>query len=194
MVIAGDKNQFTGSHGKSNARLHNYIREAGAELIEIPLPAGDYTLVTDKMQEVLDRKAKRGIAVRKMDLLGTYKVVVDTKASIQELCGNICGADHGRIRDEMQLAQNNGIKLVYLVFDDKISKLDDLHRWVNPRLFIKKRGKQMFPNATRGITLQKACYTCRAKYGVEFLFCKPHEAGKRIVDILTEGTDNGTFI
>ena len=189
ITIAGDKNQFAGTHGKSNARLHNYIREAGAELIEAPLPVGDYILVDDKVQEVLDRKAKRGIAVKKMDLLGAYKVAIDTKASIQELCGNICGKDHGRVRDEMQLAKNNGIKLIYLISDDKIKILDDLHKWVNPRLFIKKRGKQMFPNATRGITLQKACYTCRAKYGCEFLFCKPHEAGKRVVEILMRGGD-----
>lgn len=185
MVIAGDKNQFTGSHGKSNARKHAMIRASGAELIECPLPVGDYILVDDKVREVLDRKAKRGIPVKKMDLLGAYKVAVDSKASIQELCGNICGKDHDRIRDEMLLAANNSIRLVYLIEDEQIDSLENLHKWANPRLFLKKRGKQMFPNAVRGVTLMKACMTCRAKYGCEFIFCKPNMAAQKIVEILT---------
>lgn len=188
MIIAGDKNQFVGKHGKANARLHSQIREQGVELIEIPLPVADYVLVDDKVQEVLDRKAKRGIAVKKMDLMGAYKVAVDTKASIQELCGNICSSDHGRIRDEMSLAKNANIKLIYLVVDENIERLEDLHKWVNPRLWIRKRGKQMFPNATRGITLQKACMTCRAEYGCEFVFTKARDEAKRIVEILTGQT------
>lgn len=187
MVIAGDKNQFAGTHGKSNAKKHTALRNLGVELIELPLPVGDYVLVDDKVQEVLDRKAKRGIAVKKMDLIGAYKTAVDSKASIQELAGNICGKDHERIRDEMQLAKNNGIKLIYLIEDDQIDSLENLHKWANPRLFIKKRGKQMFPNAVRGVTLMKACMTCRAKYGCEFVFCKPKDAATKIVEILTGG-------
>lgn len=185
MVIAGDKNQFAGSHGKSNARKHAMIRASGTELIECPLPVGDYIFVDDKVREVLDRKAKRGIPVKKMDLLGAYKVAVDSKASIQELCGNICGKDHDRIRDEMLLAANNSIRLVYLIEDEQIDSLENLHKWANPRLFLKKRGKQMFPNAVRGVTLMKACMTCRAKYGCEFIFCKPNMAAQKIVEILT---------
>lgn len=185
MIIAGDKNQFAGSHGKSNARKHSMIREQGVDLIELPIPCGDYILVDDKVQEVLSRKSKRNIPVKKMDLLGTYKLAVDSKASIQELAGNICGKDHDRIRDEMLLAANNSIKLVYLIEDDQIDSLENLHRWANPRLFLKKRGKQMFPNAVRGVTLMKACMTCRAKYSCEFIFCKPNMAAQKIVDILT---------
>lgn len=192
MVIAGDKNQFAGSHGKSNARKHSKLRELGVELMEVPLPVGDYIFVDDKVQEILDRKAKRNIPVKKMDLLGTYKVAVDSKASIQELAGNICGKDHERIRDEMLLSKNNGIRLVYLIEDDQIDALENLHRWANPRLFLRKRGKQMFPNAVRGVTLMKACMTCRAKYGCEFVFCKPKDAATKIVEILTGGKANGT--
>lgn len=187
MIIAGDKNQFAGSHGKSNTRKHSIMRESGVKLTELPLPVGDYILVDDKVQEVLNRKAKRNIPVKKMDLLGTYKLAVDSKASIQELAGNICGKDHDRIRDEMLLAANNSIKLVYLIEDDLIDSLENLHRWANPRLFLKKRGKQMFPNAVRGVTLMKACMTCRAKYGCEFIFCKPKDAATKIVEILTGG-------
>jgi len=190
LIIAGDKNQFAGSHGKANAKLHFTLRRMGVELIEAPLPVGDYVLVDDKVQEVLDRKAKRGIAVKKMDLLGAYKTVVDSKGSIQELAGNICGKDHGRVKDDMILAQNNGIRLVYLIQDDSIGSLEDLHKWVNPRLFLKKRGQQMFPNAVRGVTLMKACMTCREKYGCEFIFCKPKNAATKIVEILTGGEFN----
>ena len=125
-----------------------------------------------------------------MDLLGTYNVAIDSKNSIQELCGDICGKSHERFRDELILAQNNGIKLIILVENDVgITQLSELHKWVNPRLFIHEHGKQKYPNATRGVTLMKSCFTMKKKYGAEFLFCKPEDAGKIIVELL--GGHNG---
>jgi ribosome-associated protein len=38
----------------------------------------------------------------------------------------------------------------------------------------------------RGITLMKACMTMERKYGCRFEFCKPEDAGARIMEILNK--------
>lgn len=172
----------------------------GIEVERYPLPVGDYILVTDKVQDVIDRKTKRGVDIKKMDFMGSYKVCVDTKKDIQELIGDICGKQHERFRDECMLAQNNGIKLYILVentpliinerkgiYSPFIDSLDNLNKFVNPRLFIWRNGKQLYPTATKGITLKKACITMQNKYGVEFLFCRPGDSAQKIIELLTEG-------
>ena len=196
MKIIEDKNNVVGKHKIKNA----YWQSQGIEVIRHPLPVGDYILMNDKVKDMLDRKAKRGIEPKKMDFLGTYKVAIDSKKDIQEICGNICGKSHARFRDEVILAKNNGIKLYILVENESftikgkmgvtspyIDCLDNLHKWINPRLWIRKGGRQAYPNATRGITLQKACFSMEKKYGCEFIFCRPKDAGQRIIELLTEG-------
>ncbi len=188
---------------KKHAIKHDYWEKNGIELSRVPLPVGDYILLTDKVKDVIDRKEKRGIALKKMDFLGTYNVCVDSKFDIQEIVGNLCGKSHERFRDECILAQNNGIKLYVLVenkgglipktngiYNPTITKLDDLHSWKNPRLFLWRNGKQLYPTATRGERLQKICYTMQAKYGCEFIFCTPEESGKKIIELLG-GAENG---
>lgn len=179
----------------------------GIEYIRLPLPVADYILVNDKVADVISRKQKRGIPVKKMDLLGTYKVAVDTKKDLQEIIGNICGKQHARFKDEICLAQNNGIKLIVLIENkDGIKEIRDLFRWQNPRmhrynkiLFMHRIGKwQNIPEPksppTSGQTLAKAMLTIQSKYGCEFIFCTPDESPKKIVEILTkEGIENGNL-
>ncbi len=209
MIILEDKGQKENAHIAKN----KYWQEEGVEVLRVPLPVGDYVLGTNKTMDVIFRKDKRGIDVKKMDFLGTYSIAVDTKKDIQELVGDICGGQHSRFRDECILAQNNGIKLYILienvgslikgtrdVYNRTITKLEDLHLWINPRLFIMKNSNeiggyykngrpkykkvQKYPNATRGERLQKACYTMQEKYGCEFVFCHPSDAGARVLELL----------
>lgn len=196
MTIIEDTNQKVGKHEAVN----KYFTQQGIDVIRTRLPVGDYILANEKTDDVFSRKEARGIPVKMMDLLGTYTVAVDEKYSIQELVGDVCGKSHDRFRDELKLAQNNGIKLYILVRNDPelvydrngttvsnktITNLKDLHKWVNPRLWIFQRGKQKYPKATKGITLQKACYTLQEKYDCEFVFCSSKDAGKKIVELLT---------
>ena len=201
MILIEDKGQKEALHTLKN----HYWKSKGIEVRRYPLPVGDYIIINDKVQDVLDRKAHRGIEPKKMDFIGTYDVCVDTKQDIQELVGDICGKQHDRFRDECLLAQNNGIKLYILVenmsIDIKpnvtspyISNLEDLHKWINPRLWIRRNGKQAYPNATRGQTLMKACITMEKKYGVKFEFCTPRDAGRRIVELLVESEVNKNAI
>lgn len=184
----------TGQQKKKHDLKHECMEKLGAELQIVPLPVGDYVLVSGDVEDVLNRKKNRGIDVKKMDLLGSYKVSVDTKRDIQEAIGNICGPQHDRFRDEVILAQRNQIKLYILIENtDGVSTLDDLDTWENPRKKMKKwvsvadGGRKRVPvsqNATKGVSLAKAMRTMQEKYGVTFLFCKPEETGAKILELL----------
>ena len=135
-----------------------------------------------------------------MDLLGTYDIVCDTKKDILELITDV-QSEHERFRDSMILCQNNHIKLIVLVENEgcilrhkdfvyqnpTVLKLEDLNRWKNPRSFLYRYGRQLHPRAMKGEQLYKICKTMSERYGVEFQFCTPQDAGKRVIEILTGG-------
>jgi len=197
MLILEDVGQQANKHKLK----HDYFAEKGIERRIVPLPVGDYVAANAIALDVMIRKRDRGQDVRKIDFLGSYKVAVDTKKDIQELVGNICGKEHARFRDELILAQNNGIKLYILVANEgDIKSIDDLFRWHNPRLDIMKnsddcigfwrtgkpkyRKTRKYPTATKGVTLAKACLTMEKKYNVSFVFCSNSEQGKRVLELL----------
>ena len=193
MVLIEDLNNKIGKHDSKN----KWWSENGIEVQRYRLPVGDYVLMNDKIQDVLDRKAKRGIPVHMMDFMGTYNVVCDTKNSIIELANCLQG-DHERFRDSLILCQNNGIKLYILVenkgtylnskktiWNENVTCIQDLFKWKNPRAFIFRHGKQLYPNCAKGEWIAKCCITMEKKYGCKFVFCTPEDAGKRVIEILT---------
>lgn len=191
-TIIEDKAQ----QAKKHEIKHQWFSENNVNLLNMPLPVGDYILLTERVEDVLKRKEKRGIPVKKMDFLGSYKICVDTKRDIQEIIGNICGKEHERFRDEVLLAKNNGIYLYVLIENENgIECIDDLLLWDNPRAKMQKwvttpsgqrRKVLKYPKATSGEILAKAMLTMEEKYDVKFLFCRPEEAGKRILELLAE--------
>ena len=198
MKIAVDKNQLQkGSHAQSNAYNHRMMERAGHTLIALPLPFGDYAEVTEEMQRGIER---RGDRLKKIDLVGDIKIAVDRKNSIDEICGNVCSTTkaHERFRDEVILAQKCGCKFYVLIEDEKVTSLDDLEHWQNPRekkyFYYKalmaqgKKLRMILPKQppASGKTLAKALRTMETKYGVKFLFCKPKDAAERIVELLTK--------
>ena len=198
MIIIEDKAQQKGKHDLK----HIYFEAHGIYWMGQPLPVGDYIIANEKVNDVIARKSKRGIEVKKMDFLGTYNIAVDTKKDIQEIIGNICGPQHSRFRDECILAQNNNIELYVLVENvDGIKVIEDLFCWHNPRLDIYipdktnvigyyKNGNpryakiRKYPKATRGEQLAKSMLSMQLKYGVKFVFCNPSEAGAKIIELL----------
>lgn len=190
--IYEDKANKVGKHNQKN----EWWAENGYEVVRVPLPIADYILENEKVADVIVRKAKRGVELKKMDFLGTYTVAVDTKCAIQELVQDIQN-DHGRFRDELILAQNNGIRL-YIVVENKggylnskktiwnedIHDIQGLFRWKNPRAFIFRGGKQLYPNCAKGEWIAKCCITMEKKYGCKFVFCTPEESAKIITEIL----------
>lgn len=136
MIILEDKAQ----QDKKHELKHEKFAEMDVEIVRVPLPVGDYVLMNERIQDVIDRKAGRnrgvvgkkkvtlkngktvernvyeyGVDLKKMDFVGTYDVCVDTKKDIDELINDIVGRQHERFRDECIFAQNNGIKLYVLV-------------------------------------------------------------------------------
>ena len=193
MKVLEDVGQKIGEHTIKN----KYFASNSIQVERVPLPVGDYIFSNERVADVIDRKSKRGIPLKKMDFVGTYDISVDSKRDIEEVVGNICGKAHGRFRDECILAKNNGIKLYVLVEnEDGITDINSLFRWSNPRMerynkivYMHSIGKWFnvkLPKAkpTTGETLAKAMLTMQLKYGVEFRFCKRSEAGKRVIELL----------
>ena len=131
VMIVEDSGQQVGKHETK----HQWFDAHDVELLRAPLPVGDYILYTDAVADVIRRKAKRGVDLKKLDFLGSYKVCVDTKRDMTEIEGNICGKQHERFRDECVLAQNNDIQLYILVENlDGINSIEDVSNWQNPRM------------------------------------------------------------
>lgn len=197
MKIAGDMNQFAkGSHYNSNLRKHNQIRALGVELIQLPLPVADYILVDDNVQKVIDRSVERQIALKKMDLLGTYKLAIDTKKSLTEACGNLCNhKNHERVKDDLLRAKRSGIKIIWLIENTEgITCIDDLFR--KGKYLVQEHGWKNVNGIDKWVTIHKTKVECqtlaktlytmshREEYDIEFMFCNPNESGKIIVEIL----------
>lgn len=198
MVILADKGQQKGKHEEKN----KFWCKRGIAVTSVPLPVGDYIIGSDRVMDVIFRKEKRGVALKKMDFLGTYDVCVDTKKDIQELVGNICGKQHARFRDECILAQNNEIRLYVLIENmEGINELSELKNWQNPRLERYEKIKHMHslgkwksvkvPKTppTSGERLMKACRTMQERYGVRFMFCSPGDQGEMVLRLLA-GKEN----
>lgn len=194
VMIVEDKGQQAGKHENK----HQWFDSHDVELLQAPLPVGDYILYTDVVEDVIQRKAKRGIAIKKMDFLGCFKVSVDTKRNMKEIAGNICSKQHGRFKDECKLAQNNNIKFYVLVEnEDGIKNIEDVTGWENPDMkryesIISMHMKGKWKNIKEpkspppsGKRLAKCMRTMQERYGVKFLFCHPDEAGERILQLLT---------
>lgn len=111
------------------------------------------------------------------DYVQTPTISVDTKQNMLEIVGNLT-TEHVRFREECKLARACGCKLVFLIENDEnITCIADVERWKNPRRFTS-------PKAPAGMQIARAMRTMQERYGVEFQFCTPEEAGKRVIEIL----------
>ena len=111
--------------------------------------------------------------------------VVDRKANLQELVGNVC-QQHKRFAAELARAQEVGISVVVLVeHGGGIKSIEDVPNWVNPRL-------KVSPLAVSGERLYKILKAMEYTYKVRFEFCDKRQTGKRILEILMEGKNGNT--
>lgn len=198
MIVAVDKAQKDGKHDIK----HDQIVSLGHRLLFLPLPVGDYILVTDTVQEVIKR---RGDKLKKMDLLGVTKRSVDSKYGMQEIYGDIIGSQHERFRDECILAQQNNIDFTVLIESaPEVKCLDDVKYWKNWKQIYAycrrnhiQTGRGMMDRIAEFVTnggqkppvdgeqLHKTMKTISDKYNVKWAFCDPADTGRRILEILT---------
>ena len=187
MRIGVDKAQQAGKHEFKHRRLV----ELGHELVDLPIPVGDYVKITPEMDEIIKR---RGPKLKKMDLIGLIDLSVDTKRDIEELYSCLVQG-HQRFSDSCLLAKNNGIKLIILVENrDGVTSVENLGRWRNEKrwhsyFMLRKRAeknglKPPKPPMTPS-QMQKIMWTMSAKYGTEFLFCSPSKTAEVIEELLT---------
>ena len=150
----------------------DYFRDNGIESVRSKNFVGDYTLVANHM------------------------VCIDFKQGCEEVYQNLVGKDHERFRDECARAQTCEIRLIVLIEDERITCLDEVATWANPRRTrwfqlnaMHKAGKclnrqQPKQPPASSETLMKSMKTMTEKYGVEWRFCKREDTGGTIVEIL----------
>lgn len=174
MILLEDTRQQAGKHDLK----HDWFEKHGIEIRRTKLWIGDYTLPANQ------------------------SICIDSKMAISELIQDV-QTDHIRFRAELVRAKEAGIKL-YIVVENEgryvdyrktvwnatVRCIDDLNNWHNPRLYIKKNGKLVYPKAMPGTQLAKICHTMEERYGCKFLFCKPDESAKLIIDLL-QGKEGG---
>lgn len=116
--------------------------------------------------------------------LDNPRLVVDRKKDLQELCGNVC-QQHERFKKELIRAIEAGIQIIILCeHGADVQSLEDVYFWDNPRL-------KKSPKATSGESLYRSLCTIRDRYNVRFEFCTKRETGKRIMELLSNGKEEG---
>ncbi len=116
--------------------------------------------------------------------LDNPRLIIDRKQNLNEVTQNVC-QQHSRFVREIERANENGIKLLFLIeHGGSIRSLEDVRSWQNPRL-------KVSPLAVSGERLYKILYTMQSHYGVEFIFCDKRSTGKRILELLGEGNGKG---
>ena len=198
MLIGVDKAQQQGKHDLK----HNQIVQMGHELIQLPIPVGDYIIVDETIREIIKR---RGNKLKKMDLIGALTKTCDSKNSMQEIYLDIIGSQHERFRDECILAQQNGIELIVLIESaPEVKCLEDVQYWRNWKQLYSycrrnkiQTGSGMMDRIAEyvahggqkppvnGEQLYKTMVTMTERYGVQWDFCDRYVTGRRIVEILT---------
>lgn len=155
---------------KHHDRKEKYFVEQGYKIVNSKMLVGDYCIPSNG------------------------SVVVDTKADISELYGNLI-QQHDRFHNEAVLAQEAGIKL-YILIENKngVTCVDDVMKWKNPQMFryykacklAKVNGEKEPKPPASNLQLIKIMHSMTRDYGVEFLFCKPQEAGAKVLELLGE--------
>ena len=148
------------------------------------------TLIEDTRQQASKHEIKHRFfadnnikVVRSKLPVGDYaniknmSVIVDTKKDIQEIIGNVTSG-HKRFVAECELAAESDIQLIVLIEnEDNVACINDLYKWYNKRI-------KWSPKATKGATLAKILTGMEYRHGVKFEFCRPCDAGRKIIELL----------
>lgn len=147
---------------KKFSHITEYFQANGVRTYSHSLEVGDYTLALDR------------------------SVVVDRKAGLQEVYGNLI-QQHDRFRRELERAIFLGMRLVFLIEEPSIMKIEDVAEWRNPRKQIwEKSGRRGKPPIS-SLTLMKTMQTISERYSIEWEFCSQEDTARRILDILMYG-------
>ena len=106
---------------------------------------------------------------------GCSSLSIDRKQNLTELCSNLYSSkDKGRFWRELRRSKDEHLKLIFLIEDNEVQRLDDVKRW-----------RSRFSRVPGFVLYNEIC-RCSIAYGVEFLFCDKKNSGKRIMELLGE--------
>ena len=151
MLIIQDQREKRGHH----LAIEQYCNDHEIPLIRKRLEVGDYMLGEIKCGKVVPI-GKRSI---------------DTKANLQELCGDLY-RDKVAFNKKYKKCLDNGIEL-YVLVEQEIKSLNDILSWSSPHSKIS--GKMLYDMIDR----------VRKSYGVKFVFCRKENVAQTIINILT---------
>ena len=173
-VLIEDTRNQPGKH----ENVRQFAEMVGIRIVRTKLVCGDYSLPTNQ------------------------SVCIDTKQDLNEVYSNLVQS-HDRFARECDLAQQLGIRLAILVEDDEVERLEDVHKWSNPRfrryMMLKAghaKGRFMGTKLPAKAPvdskrLQKMMETFAEHHGCEWQFCRKSETGLRICEILMGGNVDG---
>lgn len=146
------------------------------------------TLIEDTRQKASKHKAKHEYfsessvplircALPFGDYAAAPEIAVDTKQNIEEMALNLCGsfANKTRLRNECVAAKDAGCKLIFLIEDSRYSDIPDLYGHpisIHNGMTIS------------GDQLATAMHVMSQRYGCGFMFCRPEDAGRIIMELL----------
>ena len=109
-------------------------------------------------------------------LLNDTKVIIDLKKDIDEIASNLCRTlEHQRLKREIERAREIGCeRFIFMIKVKDITCVDEIINW-------KSKYSKVKPE-----TLIKIIKTFSERYGVEFMFYKKEEMGKKIIELLNE--------
>ena len=161
-MIKTDEVIIIDTREKKFSHITEYFQMNGIRTYSHGLEVGDYTLALDR------------------------SVVVDRKAGLHEVYGNLI-QQHDRFRRELERAQYLGMRLVVLIEEPSVLRMSDVADWRNPRKQIwEKSGRHGKPPIS-SITLMKTMQTISERYSIEWEFCSQEDTARRILDILMYG-------
>ena len=139
----------------------------------------------EHIREYFDEHGIEYVFPQKLDV-GDYfnpeypSIVIDRKASLQELCSNLSKGDGNIIRftAECRRAKEQNVNLIVLIESFNVKTTKDVSRWNSK--YSKHTGKWL-TDKMFGLTVS---------YDVEWQFCKKSETARRIVEILHDSRRN----
>jgi len=148
---------LTDTRQKNDKFITKEFDKQGIIHIRTGLPSADYMAIRYDNGFIMD-----------------YSVLIDTKANLLELCGNLCHAsEHQRVVREIEKAKKLGCKeFVFLIAENKIRTANDIKSW-----------KSKYTKV-RGSVLYKIMATMAKKYKVKFIICPKKDVGKKIIELL----------
>lgn len=189
MVLCEDTRQQM-HDGDKHANIHQHCSRAGIDVVRAALPFGDYAL----MDALEDREVKYTVTnaegnqeertvIKKFPIPGS--IIVEDKASLMEISGNLASRDHRRFRDECIRSQEAGCHLVVLIEEMPPCGMIDL--WVPPVFTHSTKYHRAGQPMTRAnpVLLRKMMATMEQKYGVKFMFCEKNQTGRILISLLT---------